>query len=144
MLTRSESYEVTLYRWSAGCPPSPAWNPKEWFATIPTTLSKGLILWQSSNIVDEEGKYRYGWSQPQPIKVTDMNEEFKTYRLYDGKIVGIEKPIDMFDDDWERFKDANSSTITFKHNSIFDSPVTAGPPLETFKWIDFGVKEKEK
>lgn len=58
---------------------------------------------------------------------TMVHDGLNTYTLPTDKILAMEKPIDMLDEDWERFKDENSLKITLKYNPIFD---TAGGVVE--------------
>lgn len=56
---------------------------------------------------------------------TVVHEGLNTYTIPTPMILAMEKPIDMLDEDWERFKEKKSYKVHVKYNPIFDAPVAA-------------------
>lgn len=69
---------------------------------------------------------------------TVVHEGLNTYTIPTPLILAMEKPIDMLDEDWERFKEEKSYKVHVKHNPTFDSPggVVGGMVTHRFGYFD--------
>lgn len=91
--------------------------------------------------VTEDIDYRFDM-ELKPIP-TVVHEGLNTYTIPTPEFLGMEKPIDMFDEDWKKFKDEKSYKIHVKHNPIFDAPVRAVGGLVTHRHGYFDIAKNK-
>lgn len=77
---------------------------------------------------------------------TSVPDETTTYVFPTSKILGMERPIDMLEEDWKEFVDKNSYRVLLKHNSVFDdsSIVEGGVVAEEMVTHRFGFFDTVK